>query len=113
MTTCVSLGRQYLEFPILDKFEGEDCGPFLHQAVAVGRHGAWCDAAHICVMPPGRYKEHNLPLVKHRSDDCDVWKMRSPGQLRVIGHQDVPFIEGLLSTAIFAVVPYLQSTGSL
>jgi len=65
----------HLEGASLDKLEGQDGSALLHQAVAVGRHGARCDAAHISVMAPRCHKEYELALTEHWGDDCDVWQM--------------------------------------
>ena len=70
-----SLKQAHLECASFDKLKGEDGSALLHQAVAVGRHGAGCDAAHISVMAPRCHKEYELALTEHWGDDCDVWQM--------------------------------------
>ena len=81
--------------------------------MAIGRHGAGRDAAHVRVVAPRRHEEHDVALAEHGRDDGDVREVRPPGQLRVVGRQHVSRLQTLpLAFSLWAPVLDLQLCGS-
>lgn len=95
-TKLTAISRSHLKSASLDELEGEDGCALLHQAVAVGGHGARRDASHVCMVPPRRHKEHYLALAEDGCDDCDVRQVRSSGKLRVVGRQHISRLQTLV-----------------
>ena len=54
------LANLHLELAAAHKLEGDDGSALLYEAPAGGRHGPWCDASHVCVVPPRGCEEDDL-----------------------------------------------------
>lgn len=56
-----------LEDAACDQFEGSEDGSFLLQRGGMGGHGAWRDAADVCMVPPAGYEKDRPahPFLKH------------------------------------------------
>ena len=81
--------------------------------MAVGRHGAGRDAAHVRVVAPRRHEKHDLALAEHRGDDGDVRQVGTPGKLGVVGGQHISWLQALIPALSFwSPVLDLQLCGS-